>query len=843
VRVPAALAALPLIAGCLLGLTFGERGGPGLPLAAAGAGLLALLAAASACAIDSEGETLAALALGCALSGLSLGASAAVRAYHPPLLRWFEALPAPELSTPFEIEGRLREDAVLAGPSPLLIVDVQSVRVPGAGEGPLVAAGRYADAGGVRLSVAGALGPGRVAEWRAGRAVRVTSLLRLPSVYLDPGVRDERRALARRGIVLVGTVKSAAVVEVVARGTLVDETASAARAWTRARLDAAVGRWSARSGAIARAVLIGDRSGLSEADTRRLQDAGTYHVIAISGGNIAILTFIVLAVLRGMRLRSRTAAGATILLLLAYSVIVLPSPSVQRAVTVALVYLMAQAIDQRGSPLNILAIAATVGIGSSPAVLLDPGFLLSFGATLGLLAQVARARPAAPSGSVWLRLTHAAKALWWATVAAEVALLPIAAALFGRITFAGLLLNFAAIPLMSVLQVAALITLALCPASMACAGAAGWVAHIAAAGIVDSARLTEVLPAARDVVPPAWPLIGTYYAAVAVYLWTRSPRLQRAGAACAVCSVIVLLGAPWSSPVGAVDQAPLRVVFLDVGQGDATAVILPGGRAMLVDAGGIASAAPAEGPEPASGGFDIGGRVVAPALRALGVRRLETLAITHGDPDHIGGVPAILRAFAPPVVWEGVAVPPHPRLRIVQGLADAAGLRWRTVQPGDVERVGPVQIKVLHPPRPDWERQRVRNEDSIVLEIRIGDVSVVLPGDIGAEGERALLAHWQPSRLVVIKAPHHGSATSSGPALLAALAPAAVVFSAGRNNRFGHPHPTVVARYGSIGAVMFSTATDGAIILDTDGRTLSMRGWTGRSHTWTAEGGGGASGQ
>jgi competence protein ComEC len=154
-----------------------------------------------------------------------------------------------------------------------------------------------------------------------------------------------------------------------------------------------------------------------------------------------------------------------------------------------------------------------------------------------------------------------------------------------------------------------------------------------------------------------------------------------------------------------------------------------------------------------------------------------------------------------------------------------------------------VQVTVLHPPRPDWERQRVRNEDSIVLEIRIGDVSVVLPGDIGAEGERALLAHWQPSRLVVIKAPHHGSATSSGPALLAALAPAAVVFSAGRNNRFGHPHPTVVARYGSIGAVMFSTATDGAIILDTDGRTLSMRGWTGRSHTWTAEGGGGASGQ
>jgi competence protein ComEC len=86
----------------------------------------------------------------------------------------------------------------------------------------------------------------------------------------------------------------------------------------------------------------------------------------------------------------------------------------------------------------------------------------------------------------------------------------------------------------------------------------------------------------------------------------------------------------------------------------------------------------------------------------------------------------------------------------------------------------------------------------------------------------------------VLKAPHHGSATSSGQALLAALTPAAVVFSAGRSNRFGHPHPTVVERYSTIGAAMFSTATDGAIILDTDGRTLSMRGWTGRSATWPA---------
>ena len=107
---------------------------------------------------------------------------------------------------------------------------------------------------------------------------------------------------------------------------------------------------------------------------------------------------------------------------------------------------------------------------------------------------------------------------------------------------------------------------------------------------------------------------------------------------------------------------------------------------------------------------------------------------------------------------------------------------------------------MLHPPLPEWERQRVRNEDSIVLEVRLGQVSIVLPGDIGREGEQVVVPRLEPGRLVILKAPHHGSATSSTPPFLAALRPAAVIFSCGRDNRFGHPHPAVVARYRAIGA-------------------------------------------
>jgi competence protein ComEC len=822
-RVPAALAVLPFVAGALTGLLWSPDAASGFAAGGAAGALLSLLAALGASSVGAFAESSAAIAIGFTVAGASLGTTSAAGAYHPSLLAWFGSRTPGNASAPASIEGLLREDAAMSNGLVTISVDVRR-----AGGTPV--------RGGLRLSVGGVLAPGRSGEWRAGRRVRITALLRLPSTYFDPGVRDDRRALARRGIVLLGTVKSAAMVEVVGRGSAVQEAAAAARAWVRVRLAAAVGGWSERSAAIATAVLIGDRTGLPDADTRRLQDAGTYHVIAISGGNIAILTLILLGAFGGAGLAPRAAAAGTILLLLMYREVVVPSPSVQRAVSAAVVYLSARVLDHRGAALNVLAIAGILGVAVAPVVLLDPGFILSFGATLGILIVADRQHPGrdGPVTAIGPAL-HGLWVLLWTTLAAEAALLPIAAVLFGRVTFAGLLLNFAAIPLMTLLQAASLGALALSPFSSILPLACGYVVHLAALGLLESARLTDVVPGlARDVFPPAWWVIASYYAAALTMALASGARVrQGSAAALAVATLTLVSGPAWAVDAMSPPTGGVRVVFLDVGQGDATAIVLPGGRAVLVDAGGLPVAGTAGSAE-GEVGFDVGQRVVAPALRALGVRHLDAFAITHGDPDHIGGGPAVMRAFRPPSAWEGVPVPPHRPLRALAEMADALGIHWRTVQTGDADRIGPVRIRVLHPPRPDWERQRVRNEDSIVLDVRVGDVSIVLPGDIGQEGEQAILAHLEPARVVVLKAPHHGSATSSTPGLLAALRPAAVIFSAGRDNRFGHPAAPVVARVRTQGAAVFSTAADGAVILDTDGMGVSIRGWRGVGVPFTA---------
>src|SRR5256885_5671037 len=242
--------------------------------------------------------------------------------------------------------------------------------------------------GGIMVTVAGALGADGMNAWRAGRRVRLPVRLRRATRYLDPGVPDHERALARRGTTLVGTVKSGALVDITAPGSVFDEAMSAARAVSRRAIADAVGRWSAESAAIVAAIVIGDRAGLDADVQRRLQEAGTYHVIAISGGNIAILAGLLIGGFRFAGWLGRTAMIASVAALLAYAQFVGNGASVDRATVMAVVYFGARAIDHRSRPLNALAVTAALLVVGDPLAVADPAFVLTFGATLAILVVV-----------------------------------------------------------------------------------------------------------------------------------------------------------------------------------------------------------------------------------------------------------------------------------------------------------------------------------------------------------------------------------------------------------------------------------------------------------------------
>ena len=142
--------------------------------------------------------------------------------------------------------------------------------------------------------------------------------------------------------------------------------------------------------------------------------------------------------------------------------------------------------------------------------------------------------------------------------------------------------------------------------------------------------------------------------------------------------------------------------------------------------------------------------------------------------------------------------------------------------------IGGARIRVLHRPSPDWERQRVRNDDSVVLEVRYGDAAVLLLGDVGAAVERAILPRLTPARIRILKVAHHGSRTSTSPELVERWRPQIAVISCGRGNTFGHPAPEVIRRLESIGAAIYRTDLDGQMTIDTDGKNVRVENVHGR---------------
>lgn len=777
-----------------------------------------------------EGRFVAAALAGFAVCGAALGGTARTE-LRTPLLGWYAAYRAAEPRTGgprrvVRVEGVLRRDALRTGYGASLVIDVERV----------IDRGRAVPVrGGVRVSVGGRFVEARIDAWRVGRRVRLPVALRWPPRYANFGTPDQSHRLQTRGISLLGSAKSALLVEVIRPAPRRAEWASAVRAGVRRWVAQSVGVHSTRSAGIVTAVLIGDRAGLDPETTRRLQEAGTYHVIAISGGNIAILAGLLLAAFRLAGAGGRSAALCAAAGLVVYAQVVGPEPSVARATFTAVMFLLARTADLSTRPLNTLALAGGCLVVASPAQLADPGFQLTFGATLGILTGLPRlSESAAVSTAVdacgprGRGAARAAILLLGATICAEVALLPIGATWFSRLSVAGLLLNFIAIPLMTVTQLAGMAAAAISPAWPALAAAVGYLAHLAAFGIVESARLVDALPMLVVSVPPPHPaLVAAYYAAWGLCLYGRSVRARRAAFCAAALSLAAMLAAPpvvrpasWGETAacaglgsrGDTRGARLRALFLDVGQADATLVILPSGKSLLVDAAGTVTGGSAPG------GSGIGRRVVVPALRAAGVRQLDYLLVTHADPDHVGGAADVVQALRPREIWEGVPVSASRRRADLRALARTTSSAWLTRHAGERIPAGEAEIRVVHPPPPDWERPRVRNDDSVVVDIRFGEVSIVLPGDIGADVEAELAADWPPAAIRVLKAPHHGSRTSSSAAFLAALDPDLAVVSAGRDSRFGHPHPEVVERYAAQGARLLRTGEVGAVSVCTDGR-------------------------
>jgi predicted membrane metal-binding protein len=312
---PPAACALAFVAGVGLGVATDVPVLHREPLALC----LLVVAAGSACRWLESPARLRLCAAVCAVAGLLHGSDARDSALHS-LLRAhldgtvghasIDAVGVIGRHEPLRLRARLTEDAADGG-------DFVSLRVESTA---LLVGDRWQQvSGGLVVTVSGTTGRERLRQWSTGRVIEAPVLFRRPTRYLDAGVADFERDAALNGITLFASVKSPLLVEVVGRGTATAEWAAAARRGIRTAVTRWVAPYGEAAAAIVTAVLIGDRAGLSDEVRTRLQAAGTYHVIAISGGNIAILAALVIGLLAAVGVRGALASLVAIGALLAHA--------------------------------------------------------------------------------------------------------------------------------------------------------------------------------------------------------------------------------------------------------------------------------------------------------------------------------------------------------------------------------------------------------------------------------------------------------------------------------------------------------------------------------------------
>jgi competence protein ComEC len=540
------------------------------------------------------------------------------------------------------------------------------------------------------------------------------------------------------------------------------------------------------------AVLLGDRTGLTEADRRQLTDGGAAHVLAISGLHITVLVGLVAMLLHRAGLPVRGTCLVLLGAIPAYVALLPIRPSVARAAFMGLAVPLARLGGRESAAMNMLGGAGLLFLILAPGLATEPGFLLSFTVTAALI----RVAPP-PGGKGWLARTGNLVA---GSVVATAASIPLTAYFFGRATPAAVLVNLLAVPAAALLVSTAAGATLLAAVHPALAAPLAPVAGLAVESLFQATAWAPLIPGGHQLVPTGRP--GLVIAAIGALFATRrrdGSRRRTLLAVAAGLQAAVLMGVtpPRPLPAGA-----LTLRALDVGQGDALVIGLPAGEAILVDGGGVRG-----------GRIDIGRSVVLPALRDAGLSRLQAVALSHPHFDHGGGLAAVLEEMQVDELWLP-SVPPGNAL--VAGLVDravSAGTAVRVLRRGDLLHRGGARVACLAPGR---GQSRLRpNRQSLVLRIEAAGGRLLLPGDLEAEAESVLASGNLPLAADVLKVAHHGSSGSTREPFLSRVGPEVAVISVGRVNPWDHPHPEVLRRLEAAGIAVYRTDIHGAVTVAT----------------------------
>ncbi len=690
-----------------------------------------------------------------------------------------------------------------------------------------------------------------------GQQVELPAKIRSPRNFQNPHAFDYRAYLANQHIYWTGSVSALTNFK-----TLPGRCGSSAvtllfsvRTWALERLRSLY-PGDPQTAALLQATLLGETSGVERRWTNDFRVTGTYHALVISGQHVSVLAFTLLFFLKLLRVRRVPALCVATVACWLYAFISGMSSPVVRAAGGFTLFLMASYCFRKTRILNILGAVAILYLLFDPDQLFDPSFQLSFlsAAAIAVFAIPLMERTTEPmrdalrnfgqvsydpqvetraaSWRVEFRLLTQTVHLWTGvslprsrhvieklvlltafvadavTVSACVQFglaLPMIS-YFHRLSITGLSANIVVVPLLSIvvpLGFAAILT-----------------------GLHPLAWATRILLYAAEAVAgwhvrfePAWRIAAIPFAlalafalstVVLAYIIRRHPRWVPAPLVCSLALFALIFCQPWKPEL---KPKFLELTAIDVSQGDSLFIAFPGGRTMLVDAGGFPGMERmARKPQ-----VDMGEDVVSPYLWSRQIQHLDYVALSHGHSDHMAGLPAILDNFHPQELWIG-AEPETAEWNEIRRHAAADGVRIVSLTRNSPARsIEGATVRVLAPSPEYVPEDSPHNNDSLVFDVTYGRRSILLTGDAERPVEDDLVSSGILRPVTLLKAGHHGSKTSSSQEFLDAVQPRFAFISDGYMNQFHHPHPTVLQRFQDRHTPVFRTDQQGLLTFRTDG--------------------------
>jgi competence protein ComEC len=712
-----------------------------------------------------------------------------------------------------------------------------------------------------------------------GDSIRALVKLRHPRIYQNPGSFDFRAWMASiEDLYWVGTIKNPLLVEKLPRRN----APVLATFFERSRhrllrgIDDLYPPWCARGrgGAVLKAILLGDRSALDSDTIENFRKTGLYHLLVIAGLHVGLLALLAGALLRLLPLRRFWRSLLVLAFLLLYACLVEQRAPTLRATLMIAVYLVARLLDREHAALNAIGFAALALLVLRPAWLFETGFQLSFAAALliaGLAVPILERTTEPYRRALWqlnnvdldpslaprqaqfrldLRglinwltgrfrrfdrhprlaaatVTGPARLILWTanmllfSAVLQLGLLLPMAETFHRVSFVGVALNALAIPVMTVLLAIAVPTVMLAATVPALAI---WPAKLLNLVMQGLFALTDLpnLPtwlSYRVPAPPAWVAWGFAVSVVAA-AWALGRRRR-------VFWVSLAAGGIFAGLVALHPFAPrlprgvLEMTAIDCGGGDSLFVVLPDQTTILVDGGGSRWSSTQEGTFQGRR-WDPGEDIISPYLWSRGLKRLDTVVLTHAHADHLGGLAAMVRNFSVGKFWHGPNPPTPPYEALLEALRQR-GIPIRQMLAGERFDYRDTSIDVLWPRVTHPISQAVSNDDSVVLRIGDGGAHLLLTGDISDRTEAELLASGVPVASQVLKVAHHGAQSSSSPDFLARVKPQVAIVTAESGGLSNLPSLLALERLRAAGAKVFRTDLDGAVTVTIRGASLAVQ--------------------